>query len=171
MFTSERIVRNGRNPTVCRAWDSVCYFSPINLVGCRSPRRALALFRPCLGLLPFVPTILSSILLTTPLTIILESAPSSCFTLAVPMRGVSCVGYTPITWDPRSLQSMLNGPLYLRSFATSSQRLKTALSLLYNDNNPCGLPYFDCVFRWCYVVGGKDCFKAPNVISLYYIAN
>ena len=37
---------------------------------------------------------------------------SSCFTLAVPMREVSCVGYTPRAWDPRSLQSMLNGPAY-----------------------------------------------------------
>ena len=43
---------------------------------------------------------------------ILVSVFSSCFTPAVPMLEVSCVGYTPRAWDPRSLQSMLNGPLY-----------------------------------------------------------
>ena len=37
---------------------------------------------------------------------------SSCFTFAVPMRLVSCVGYTPHAWDPRSLLSMLIGLLY-----------------------------------------------------------
>ena len=39
------------------------------------------------------------------------SAPTSSFTLAVSMREVNCAGYTP-AWDPRSLQSMLNGLLY-----------------------------------------------------------
>ena len=36
----------------------------------------------------------------------------SRFTFAVPMRDVYLVGYTPHAWDPRSLQSMLNRPLY-----------------------------------------------------------
>ena len=43
---------------------------------------------------------------------ILVSAFSSHFTLAVPMSEVSCVEYTLRAWDPRSLQSMLNGVLY-----------------------------------------------------------
>ena len=47
--------------------------------------------------------------------IILVSASSSCFTLAVPMREVYCVGYTPRAWDPRSLQPVLDGPLFFRS--------------------------------------------------------
>ena len=38
--------------------------------------------------------------------IILASATSSCFTLAVPMRDLSCVGYTLCAWDPRSLSSI-----------------------------------------------------------------
>ena len=42
---------------------------------------------------------------------ILVSA-SFCFTLAVPMREVSCVEYTPRAWDPRSLQSTQNSPAY-----------------------------------------------------------
>ena len=42
--------------------------------------------------------------------IILVSVSSSSFTLAVPMRRVSSVGYTPRAWDPRSLQSLLNVP-------------------------------------------------------------
>ena len=37
------------------------------------------------------------------LTITLVSAPTSCFTFAVPMRDVYCVGYTPLARDPRSL--------------------------------------------------------------------
>ena len=36
------------------------------------------------------------------ITMILASASSSCFTLAVPMRDVPCVEYTPRAWDPRS---------------------------------------------------------------------
>ena len=42
--------------------------------------------------------------------IILVFASSSCFTLAVPMREVYCVG--PCTWNPRSSQFILNGPFY-----------------------------------------------------------
>ena len=44
--------------------------------------------------------------------ITLVSASSSCFILAVSMCEVYCVGYTPRAWDPHSLQSMLNCPLY-----------------------------------------------------------
>ena len=40
------------------------------------------------------------------------SASFSYFVYAAPMHEVSCVGYTPRTWDPRSLLSMLNGLLY-----------------------------------------------------------
>ena len=43
------------------------------------------------------------------LTIILVSASSSCFTLAVSMYKV------PRAWDPRSQQSMLDGPLYFEA--------------------------------------------------------
>ena len=69
------------------------------------------------------------------LTIILVSVPSSSFTLAVSMREVYCVGYTPRAWDP---QSILDIPLVFRSFATFSRRLKAALSLVcYNNNNSC----------------------------------
>ena len=44
------------------------------------------------------------------LTIILVSSPSSCFHLAVPILRVSCAGYTPRAWDPRSLYTILNVP-------------------------------------------------------------
>ena len=37
---------------------------------------------------------------------------SSCFTLAVPRREVSCVGYTSSAWEPRFLQFLLDGPMY-----------------------------------------------------------
>ena len=42
------------------------------------------------------------------LAIILAFASSSCFTLAVPMREVYCVGYKPraLEWDPRSLHAV-----------------------------------------------------------------
>ena len=46
--------------------------------------------------------------------IILVSA-SYCFTLDVLMLEVSCVGYTPRAWDPRFLQSILDGPLYIEA--------------------------------------------------------
>ena len=46
------------------------------------------------------------------ITMIVVSASSSCFTLAVPMCKTYCVAYTPRAWDPRSLLSMLNDPLY-----------------------------------------------------------
>ena len=72
--------------------------------------RSLALVTSCLGLFPFVSTVLSSF----HIIMILVSAPSSYFTLAVSMREVLCVGYTPREWDPRSLQSILNGLLYFR---------------------------------------------------------
>ena len=44
--------------------------------------------------------------------IILLSVSYSCFILAVSMFEVYCMGYTPRACNPRSLQSMLNGPLY-----------------------------------------------------------
>ena len=73
--------------------------------------RSLALVRPCLGLLHscpryFLPDFFYSF------TIILVSASFSYFTLALPIREIYCVEYTPRAWDARSLQSILNGPLY-----------------------------------------------------------
>ena len=47
------------------------------------------------------------------LTITLVSAPTSCFTFAVSMREVYCVGCTPRAWDPRSLQSILDHSMHL----------------------------------------------------------
>ena len=38
---------------------------------------------------------------------------SSCFTLAIPMLEVSCVKHTHSAWDPRSLQSILDSPLFI----------------------------------------------------------
>ena len=59
--------------------------------------------------------------------ITLVSASSSCFTLTVPMREVSCVGSPfPAVHAKWSLVS--------RSFATAL-RLKTPLSFVYNNNN------------------------------------
>ena len=48
------------------------------------------------------------------ITLILVYASFSYFTLAVSMREVPCVGYTPRAWDPRSPQSILNSLLYFR---------------------------------------------------------
>ena len=59
---------------------------------------------------------------------------SSYFTLAVPMREVSCERYTLCAWDPIVHTKWF---LVFRSSATSSQRLKTALSLVYNNTNWC----------------------------------
>ena len=81
----------------------ICQFYPV-LDGFPSEAidigRSLALVRLYLGFFPFVPMFLSSYY---SLTIILVSTSSSCFTLAVPMREVYCVEYTPRAWDPRSL--------------------------------------------------------------------
>ena len=53
---------------------------------------------------PFVPTFFFfHISFYYCITIILVSAASSYFSLAVPIREVSCVGCTPRAWDPRSL--------------------------------------------------------------------
>ena len=49
------------------------------------------------------------------IAITLASASSSCFTLAIPIREVYCVGYTPRAWDPLYLQSILDGPLYFEA--------------------------------------------------------
>ena len=92
--------------------------------------------RPYLRLSLIVPTISYS-----SLAIILVSTVSSCFTLAVFMHEVFCVGYTLCARDPRSLLSMLNGLLYfglLERFCIDN----TALDPLYNYNdiNPCS-PY------------------------------
>ena len=46
-------------------------------------------------------------------TTVLASASSSYFFLAIPMREVSCMGYIPRAWDPRSLQCILDCPLYV----------------------------------------------------------
>ena len=60
---------------------------------------------------------------------ILVSASTSYLTLTVLMREVSCVGYTPRAWNPRSLWSMLDGPLYfglLEYFVLTEDCLKPA---------------------------------------------
>ena len=94
--------------------------------------RTLTLVRPCLGLfylrayIPFFHISYSS-------TMILVSASSSCFALAVPMREVSCVGYTPRAWDPSSLQSIHTpGPLVFRGAAmVYCNPVRIALWFLY----------------------------------------
>ena len=44
--------------------------------------------------------------------------------------------YMPRAWDPRSLAIVYaKWSLVFRSLETSSQRLKTALSLVYNNGN------------------------------------
>ena len=51
------------------------------------------------------------------------------------MREVSCVGYTPRAWDPRSLWSMVNDLLYfVFSEVLRINFIKTTLSPLYNNN-------------------------------------
>ena len=76
--------------------------------------KSSALVRFCLGLSPPYSVHVPSFHISYYSLIILVSAPSSCFTLAVPMREVYCVEYTPCAWDPRSLQSILDVPLYFR---------------------------------------------------------
>ena len=49
------------------------------------------------------------------------SASSFSFAFAVPMRGVSCVGDAPRTWNPRSLQSIPDVPLYFRRVVIDPQ--------------------------------------------------
>ena len=72
------------------------------------PQRQLGLVRDFSSSCPR--SFLSDFLLLS--CIILVSISSSSFVLAVPMREVYCVGYTFRAWHPRSLQSILNGPLY-----------------------------------------------------------
>ena len=72
----------------------------------------LALVRSCLGLSPLRAHFLSFYVSYYSLTIILLSSSSSYLHLAVPMHKVFCADYAPRAWDPRSLQFMLNGPLY-----------------------------------------------------------
>ena len=86
--------------------------------------RSSTLVRPCLELFLFVPR---SFL---PEFILLScdhswSAFSSCFTLAVTMREVYCVGYTPRAWDPRTLQSILDGPLYFEAKGLNGRNVAT----------------------------------------------
>ena len=65
--------------------------------------RSLALVGPCFGtFLLRAHVTFFQISYYSP-TIIFVSAFSSCFALAVPMREVSCVGYTPRACDSRSL--------------------------------------------------------------------
>ena len=78
------------------------------------------------------------------LTIILVSAPSSCFTLAVPMREVYCVRYTPRAWDPRSLYSLYQMlPLFFRRVAMDPQN---AYSITITNTT------FICTFSVCFIV-------------------
>ena len=79
----------------------------------------LELVRTCLGRFYFVSCsrfFLSYFILPNILLLFL-CAPTSSFTLAVPMREVYCVRllrYTPRAWDPHSLQSILNSPFIYR---------------------------------------------------------
>ena len=97
--------------------------------------RSLALVRSCLGLIQPHSAHIPSFRISNYFAIILVSASSACFTLAVSMREVSFVVYTPRAWDPRSLQSMLNSPLYFGLLQRLRSDLRTALSLEYNNNN------------------------------------
>ena len=63
-------------------------------------------------------------------TIILVLVSSSYFILTVTMCEASCVGYTPCARNSRSLEFIVNSPLYFGLL----QRLQTALSLVYNIN-------------------------------------
>ena len=67
------------------------------------------------------------------LTIIFVSAPTSCFTLAVPMREVYFVSYTLRAWDSRSLQLILDVPLYFRRVVMDPYRAPEPLLLLLLD--------------------------------------
>ena len=71
--------------------------------------KASALVRLCLGFFSFRDHIPFFQISYYSLAIILVSAFFSSFTLAVPMREVSCVGYEPRAWDPCSLQPILDG--------------------------------------------------------------
>ena len=44
------------------------------------------------------------------------------------------MGYTTRVWDPRSLLSILDRPLYL-SFKSTLHPLKTAIGHIYNNND------------------------------------
>ena len=72
------------------------------------------LVSPCLRLFPYSAHV-RFVHISHSFTIIFSSASSSCFTLAVPMRNVSRAGYTSRAWDPRSLSSMLSGPLHIEA--------------------------------------------------------
>ena len=74
--------------------------------------RSLALIMPCLELPSYSAHVPFFHISYYSLTTIVVSAPTSSFILAVSMREVYCVGYTPHAWDPRSLQSILDVPLY-----------------------------------------------------------
>ena len=52
-----------------------------------------------------------------------------CFIVAVIIRDVSCVRCPHSTWNPRSLQSILNCPLYFGEYIMSSQLTRSAISL------------------------------------------
>ena len=73
--------------------------------------RSLALVKSCLRAFPPLqrPRCFFQISYWSP-AIVLVSAPSSCFTLAVPMRKGPCEGHTLRACEPSSLPSMLNGP-------------------------------------------------------------
>ena len=91
--------------------------------------RSLALVRLCLGLFLFVSTFLSSLFLTTRITMILVSGSSSYFTLALPMREVSCVRNAPRACDPRYL-SMLNCIFYF-GLGMSSQLYASCMVIIF----------------------------------------
>ena len=73
--------------------------------------RSLELVTSCLGLFaPYSAHVPSFHISRYSLTIILASAPTFSFTLAVPIREVYCAKYTPRAWDLRSLQFIINVP-------------------------------------------------------------
>ena len=84
---------------------------------CVSTENALSLYLNCSDLFHFVFIFLSCRFLYHRLRlfwcIILYF-----FTFAVPIRQISCVGYTPRALDPRPLQSMLDNLLYFCLFGS-----------------------------------------------------
>ena len=75
---------------------------------------------------------------------ILVSASFSYFTLAVSMREVSCLGYTPRAWDLRSLQSILDGLLYL-AVRTGNIVIDRPIWVYYENNN-------NAIFNYPYLI-------------------
>ena len=88
------------------------------------------------------------------ISLILVSASSSCYTLAVPMREVSCVGYRPRAWDLRSLQCALDDPLHLCLYGPCSLIVKDCFTPQCNNTQGAT----GCHHIALNVLGGGDTF-------------